>query len=260
MAPATSDLPDTLVGLAPVLAQPVQDLPQVLPEIVVEGGAVLIVEVSSVEHGPVEVVLALLVGAVAEPHGGGVHVPGEVRELHFRNVFAAVYAVEWLKEAVLVLVATVPEPAHKVPRLVLETDVDQGVERQRRVPEPGVTIVPVPLAPDPLGQAHRGGGDERSRRIVDHELEDEGGPVDDLPPAPLVGAVGEPAPPVVEGALQQLLEPDVRKDLPRALPPLEMRQDERRPLALAEREARARGASRALLQPHPGRQPEAIVP
>src|SRR5918994_1219982 len=103
MAPATSDLPDTLVGLAPVLAQPVQDLPQVLPEIVVEGGAVLIVEVSSVEHGPVEVVLALLVGAIAEPHWGGVHVPGEVRELHFRNIFAAVYAIERLQEAVPIL-------------------------------------------------------------------------------------------------------------------------------------------------------------
>src|ERR687897_3412829 len=82
LAPATSDLPYTLVGLTPVLAQPVQDLPQVLPEIVVEGGTVLVVEVCCVEYGPVEVVLALLEGAVAEPHRGGVHVSGEMREFH----------------------------------------------------------------------------------------------------------------------------------------------------------------------------------
>src|SRR5215211_4215522 len=156
LAPASSDLPDALVGLTPVLAQPVQDLAEVLPEIVVEGGAVLVVEVSCVEHGPVEVELALFVGAVAEPYRGGVHVSGEVREFHLGYVFAAIYPVERLQEAVYVLVATVSEPAHEMSRLVLETDVDQGVERQRRVPEPGVTIVPVPLAPDPLWQAHGG--------------------------------------------------------------------------------------------------------
>ncbi len=36
--------------------------------------------------------------------------------------------------------------------------------------------------------------------------------------------------------MQQLLEPDVGKDLPWPLTLLEMRQDERRPLTLAERE------------------------
>src|ERR671913_762812 len=76
LTPAPSDLPDTLVGLPPVLAQPVQYLPEVLPEIVVEGSTVLVVEISCVEHGPVEVELALFVGAVAEPYGGGVHVSG----------------------------------------------------------------------------------------------------------------------------------------------------------------------------------------
>ena len=49
-------------------------LAQVLPEVVVEGGAVLVVEVGGVEHGPVEVELALAVGAVAEPYRRGVHV------------------------------------------------------------------------------------------------------------------------------------------------------------------------------------------
>src|ERR687890_1861861 len=260
LAPSTSDLPNTLVRVPPVLAQPVQDLPEVLPEVVVEGGAVLVVEVGCVEHGPVEVELALLVGAVSEPYRGGVHVSGEMREFHLGYVLAAIYAVERLQEAVYVLVATVAEPAHEVSRLVLETDVDQGVERQRRVPEPGVTVVPVSGAPDPLGQAHRGGGDERARRIVDHELEDEGGTVDYLPPPPLISTVGEPASPVDQGALQQLLEPDVRKNLPWSLAPLEMCQDKCRPLALAEREARTRSAFRPLLQPHVGRQPKTIVP
>ena len=152
------------------------------------------------------------------------------------------------------------EPAHEVPGLVLETDVDQSVERQRRVPEPGVTVVPVPLSPDPLGQTHRGGGDERARRIVDHELEDEHGPVYYLPPPSLIGAVREPASPVVQGALQQLFESDVGEYLSWALAPLQMRQDKRRPLARTEREVRISSAFRPVLQPHVGRQPQTIAP
>ena len=181
-------------------------------------------------------------------------------ELHLRYVLAAIYAVERLQEAVFVLVATLPEPAHEVPGLVLEADVDEGVERQCRVPEPGVTVIPVSLSPDPLGQTHRGGGDERSRRIVDHELEDERATVDYLPPASLIGAVGKPASPVVQGALQQLLESDVGEDLSWPLTLIEMCQDERRLLTLAEREVRTRGACRPFLQPHVGRQPETIFP
>src|SRR5687767_2638344 len=183
-----------------------------------------------------------------------------MRELRLGNVLAAVNTVERLKEAVLVLVATVPEPSHEMSCLVLETDVDQSVEGKCRIPEPGVTVVPVPLAPDPLGQAHRGGGDERARRVVDHELEDESGTVDYLPPPPLVGAVGEPASPVTEGAVQQFLETDFGEYLSWTLAPPEMRQDERRRLPLAEREVGTRSTFRPFLQPHVCRQPEAIVP
>src|SRR5215211_7606430 len=259
LAPAPSHFPDALVWLPPVLAQPVQDLLEVRPEVVVEWGAVLVVEVRGVEHGPVEVELALLVCAVAEPNRVGVHVSREVRELHLGYVLAAIYAVERLQEAVFVLMATVSQPTHKVPRLVLEADVDQGVERQRRVPEPGVAVVPVALSPDLLRQTHRRGGDERARRIVDHELEDKGRSVDYLPPPPLIGAVCEPTPPVSHGAVQQLLEPDVREYLSRSLPFFEMCQYERRPSALAEREPCPCGPFFPLLQPHIGSQPETMA-
>jgi hypothetical protein len=49
-------------------------------------------------------------------------------------VGAAVYAVQRLEEALSILLAAVPQPAHEVAGLVLEADVDQGVKRQRRVP------------------------------------------------------------------------------------------------------------------------------
>jgi hypothetical protein len=69
VAPRPADLPDALVGLAPVLAEPAEDLLEALPQVVVEGGTVLVVEICSVENSPVEVELALGVGSISEPHG-----------------------------------------------------------------------------------------------------------------------------------------------------------------------------------------------
>ena len=42
---------------------------QVLPDVVVEGGVVLVVEVGRVLDGPEDVKLELGMGPVAEPHG-----------------------------------------------------------------------------------------------------------------------------------------------------------------------------------------------
>src|SRR5215204_4023561 len=75
---AAANLPDTLVLLTPVAAEPVEDLVEALPQIVVERRTVPVVEVCGVQDGPVKVKLGLLVGGVSEPHRVRPPVAGEV--------------------------------------------------------------------------------------------------------------------------------------------------------------------------------------
>src|SRR5919202_3312225 len=134
---APPNLPDSLVFEPPVLAEPIQNLVQALPQVVVEWRPVLVVEVGGVQHGPVQVELGLLVSGIAEPYRTRALVAGEVREVGLLDFFAAVDAVEGLKQAIGALgVAAVAQPAHEVSRLLVKTDGDQGVEREGGVPKP----------------------------------------------------------------------------------------------------------------------------
>jgi hypothetical protein len=75
-----------------------------------------------------------------------------VREVGFFDAFAAIDPVERLEETVVLLgVAAVAQPAHEVSCLLVETDRDKSVERETRVSEPGVAVVPVAHPTDPLG-------------------------------------------------------------------------------------------------------------
>src|SRR5215211_5845882 len=116
---SAADLPDTMVRILPVGAEPAENPPQVLPEIIVQRSAVPVVEVRRVEDGPVEVELDLAVGGVAEPDRTGVLVAGEVVEYDLGEVGASVYAVERLEETVPIRGAAVPQPIHKVSRFIL---------------------------------------------------------------------------------------------------------------------------------------------
>src|SRR5215212_11182690 len=259
LPPAAPDLPDPLVRFLPVFAEPAEYPAKVLPEVVIERCSVLVVKVRRVEDGPVEVELYLSERGIAEPHGAGVQVTGEVVEVSLREVLTAIDAVERLEESVPVALAAVPEVVHEVARLFVEPDGDEGVEREGGVAQPRVALVPVPLAADPLRQTHRRGRDQRPGVIVDHELEDERRAMHLLPPPSAVGALREPAPPEDESAMQELLEIVLRERLSRTLALLGLRQDERGPFALLQGKARPGRPFRSLLQRHHGREPEGGV-
>src|SRR5262249_47539345 len=65
-------------------------------------------------------------------------------------------------------------------------------------------IVPVTLSADRLGQTTSRGGDDRPRGLEREEFERQGRAMDHLPPATLVGALREPAPPVGDGVAKHL--------------------------------------------------------
>ncbi len=55
------------------------------------------------------------------------------------------------------------EPANETVRLGNVAEGEKSLERERRVPEPGVAIVPVALAADSFGKGGRRGGRYGSR-------------------------------------------------------------------------------------------------
>lgn len=87
------------------------------------------------------------------------------------------------------------EPAAEGVRFLGEAQVAHGPHGQGGVADPGVAVVPVPLAALLLGQAHGRGGDGRAGGRVRHELEGDGGAVDDLLPAAPVAAASDPVVP-----------------------------------------------------------------
>src|SRR5207247_10258199 len=72
--PAAAGLPDAIVGLVPVLAQPVGELAQLDPAGMANLDAVAIGEIDGVQHFAVDVELELAGGAVADAHRLGARI------------------------------------------------------------------------------------------------------------------------------------------------------------------------------------------
>src|SRR5881409_3479559 len=202
LAPA-AHLPDALVLVAPVGADPVDEAAHVGPQVVGDRGTVLVVEVDRVHQLAVDVELEVGGGRVADAHGRGAQVALEVRQRLLGEPVATVDPVHDLEGAVgFELLAARLDPAHEGRRLLGEAEAHEAVEREGGVADPGVAIVPVPLAAELLGKPEGGGRDDGAVRPRGEELEGQRGAVDHLTPAALVGGATEPPAPEVDGALE----------------------------------------------------------
>ena len=189
-------LPDPLIGLAPDLRGALGLLLDDRPEPPRQPLAAAGVEQDRVERRPVDVVLALVEGAVADPHRMRPRVPGQLVARGLGEVAAPVDAVHDLERPVAVGLE-VGEELHELVGLPVEVQEVEGLKREGRVPDPGVAVVPVALSAGRLGQ--RGGGcrHRRAGRHVGEALDRERGALDRVAPA-VVGEPGaaQPAPPV----------------------------------------------------------------
>ena len=180
-------LPDPLVGLAPdarrALRLRLDDRPQPPREPL----AAARVQQDRVQRGAVDVVLALVERAVADPHRARAGVAGELVDRRLGQVAAPVDAVHDLQRAVGVGLE-VGDELHELVGLPVEVQPVQRLQREGRVADPGVAVVPVALAARRLGQ--RGGerGDRRAGRHVREALDRERRALDRLAPA----VVGDP--------------------------------------------------------------------
>ena len=104
MAGLAARLPDPLVGLLPDPGGAVDLVGEHRPQALGDVVAPLGVQVDGVEHRAVDVILALLVGAVADPHRARALVALKVVERRLLEVLLALDAVHDLQRAVVVAI------------------------------------------------------------------------------------------------------------------------------------------------------------
>jgi len=196
--PPRSRLPDALVWRAPRARHRPAEAGQHLPARPVQPAAPRDVSVRRFHHLAVHVELQLPGGAVARPDRPGALVAFQVTKLPFLETGPAVHVVQDLKPRPR-QARGVQEPGVEGLGLRGEAHVEEGAQGERRVPQPAVPVVPVPVAPDGLGQ--RGGwrGHDRAGRRKGHELEHERAAKDGLPVRALVREAARPVLPPPPG-------------------------------------------------------------
>ena len=138
-------LPDPLVGLAPDpprrLDLVAKHRPQAIRDVVVALG----VQVDGVEHRAIDVVLTLVVGAIALADRARALVALELAQRGLAQIPLAANPVHDLQRAILVA-RQVGDVLHEVVRFPVEAERVQAPECERRVAHPAVAVVPVALA------------------------------------------------------------------------------------------------------------------
>ena len=217
MLRVAADLPDPAVRLAPVLEGRLDLADEDRPDPLVEAVARLRVEVDRVEHRAPHVVLALPVGGVADADRPRPLVAGEVVEgllLRHRLAVDAVHDLE-----VASSLGDVGDEMEVVVRLPVEAERVEAPQRERRVADPAVAVVPVALAARRLGQRGRRRRDDGAARRVGQALQRErralevraprvvGERAARQPVLPVVGRPDEALVRVLEGARRRVPSP-----------------------------------------------------
>ena len=182
-------LPDALVGRRPdagrALGLRLHDRPQPPRKPLAAPG----VQEDRVQRGAVDVVLALVERTVADADRTCPGVAGELVARRLGEVPAPVDAVHDLQRAVLVG-AEVADELHVLVGLPVEVEPVQRLQRERRVADPRVAVVPVALAARRLRQRRGARGDRRPRRHVGQALDHERRALEQRAP----GMVGDACP------------------------------------------------------------------
>src|SRR3954447_21866649 len=151
VARLAAHLPDAAVRLAPVADRVLDLLDEDLPRRLGEAVARLRVQPDRVEQRAPHVVLALVVGAVADPDGARVLVAGEVVERVLLELGLPVDAVHDLQLVLALGGHDVADEVEEVVGLLVEAERVEAPEHERGVAYPREAVVPVAQAARRLG-------------------------------------------------------------------------------------------------------------
>ncbi|GBD45801.1 hypothetical protein HRbin41_00617 [bacterium HR41] len=156
-------LPDTAIRFPPAREGRLDHRHEPRPHVWREVLAPPHMQVNGVDERSPHVVLALAVGAVADPYRPRAAVAAQVRELALRQLALSSQPVQHLDITVLEDVA---EEVEEVVSLAVEAEAVQRPQCERCVAHPAVAVVPVARTADRRRQRRRSRGGKRTRRLV----------------------------------------------------------------------------------------------
>ena len=172
VARLAAHLPHPGVGLVPAACGRVGEVRHEPLDLRVQLAEPLAVEPQRVQELAVDVELRLVPGAVAHPHGRRVAPAAQVGEGALREVVLAGDPVHDLERPLgrRGAACRAGHERHEVLRLVGAGADVEGLERQRRVADPGEAVVPVALTADALRESRGGRRDHGAGRAVGEAL------------------------------------------------------------------------------------------
>ena len=129
-------------------------------------------QIHRVQHRTPDVVLALVVGAVADPHRARIVVAGQMMQLLLDQRALTADGVHHLQQVAFTVVrAGHVGDEREVVRLAVQAQRVQTPQRERRVTNPGVAVVPVAFALRGFRQRRGAGRQQGSCRRIAQTFE-----------------------------------------------------------------------------------------
>src|SRR5437660_498628 len=101
--------------------------------------------------------------------------------------------------------AALIQELHERGGFLRESDAYEGIQRECRVTDPGVAVIPITSASHAFRKAAGRGGHNRPGGLKREEFQNQGGAVDHLTPAALIGTLANPGAPIVHRFLEEAI-------------------------------------------------------
>ena len=147
-------LPDAAIGFTPVLDGLLDLLLEHRPELIGDVLPRLGVQVDRIEHGAPDIVLTLVIGAVADTHRPGIVIAGQMCQFLLDEFALTADGIHHLQRLSLTVIGTryVSDEREEVIGFAIQSQRVETPERECGVAHPRVAVVPVALTVRRLGK------------------------------------------------------------------------------------------------------------
>src|SRR5690554_419592 len=199
---STSDFPYSFVFLIPIMAHPVYLLGEILPKTVRNRFSILVENINGIQQFSINIQLQLRMGIVADSDWGGTSVTFHMHQHLFVHFLISRNGIHQFKAASFLHVLKNPfYPLHELFCFFDITQMHKRIYRERGVPDPGESIIPVSSPSYMLRKAESGSGHYRSVFMRNQQLQRQGRPVYDLPPSAVILGPSRPILPIIQRLL-----------------------------------------------------------